>query len=155
MTHILAGGGTIEPAAVGEPTPRRVDLLQIGIIAPVLAVDQLQQPGAVGARLGAEDPHGRAPPIAVFGAVRLGVRTQIILGSGFIQTGGQRDGIVEHGHHMRKGIAEESGDAHGDIDPRAPQFCQRYGLQTHHAPRGVVPYRSNTQQRKHFGDIVA
>ena len=48
--HVAARRRAVQAAAVGVAAPDRVDLGEVGVVAPVAGVDQRQQPGAVRAR---------------------------------------------------------------------------------------------------------
>ena len=120
-----ARGHAVQAAAVGEAAPGGVDLGEVGVVAPVAAVDQLQQPGAVGARLGAEDPCGGASLVAVLGQVGLRVGADVVVLGGLVEAGDELHRVVEHRHHVREGVAEEAGDAHGDVDARAAELVER------------------------------
>ena len=61
-SHVLARLPPSRPAAVGVAAPHRVDLGQVGVVAPVARVDQREQARAVGARLGAEHAGGGPAP---------------------------------------------------------------------------------------------
>jgi hypothetical protein len=45
--HVVGGLPAVQAPPIRKSAPRRVDLRQVGIVTPVTAVDQLQQPGAV------------------------------------------------------------------------------------------------------------
>ncbi len=91
----------------------------------------------------------------MLGQIDLGVGADVVLFGRFVEAGDQAHGVVEHGDDMREGIAEESRDAHGHVDPGPSQLGERDGLQVDDAPGRVVPHRPDTQQRKDFGDVVA
>ena len=61
VLHVLASGGSVEAPPVGVTAPGGIDLGEVGVSTPVPAVDQWQQPGAIGTRLGPEDPGPGAP----------------------------------------------------------------------------------------------
>ncbi len=122
--HVVGRGRSVEVAAVREAAPGRVHLGEVGVVAPVAAVDQLQQPGAVGARFRAENPCGGAASVTVLGDVGIRVRAHVVLVGGLIEVRDERDRVVEHGDHMREGVAEETGDPHGDVDTRPAEFGQ-------------------------------
>ena len=78
--HVVGGRRAVEPAAVGEAAPCGVDLREVGVVAPVAAVDQLQQTRAVGSRFGAENPCGGTTLVAVLGDVGLRVGADVVVG---------------------------------------------------------------------------
>ncbi len=127
--HVVGGGRAVEAATVGEAAPRGVDLREVGVVAPVAAVDQLQQARAVGAGLGAENPCGGAAFVAVLGEVGPRVGAYVVVVVGFVEARDESHRVVEHRDHMREGVAEEAGDAHGDVDARAAEFGERDRLQ--------------------------
>jgi hypothetical protein len=88
------------------------------------------------------------------GEVGLGVGADEVHLGGLVEVGDQAHRVVEHRHHVREGVAEEAGDAHRDVDAGPAEFFQRDRLQVDHPARRVVPHRPNTQQGKHFGDVV-
>ena len=95
--------------------PRRVDLGEVGIAAPVAAVEQLQQAGAVGSGLGAEHARGRATPSlggAQLGGQPLGVGARVggdvVLLGRLVQRRHGRDRVVEQRHQVRERVAEEA-----------------------------------------------
>ncbi|SGG56394.1 Uncharacterised protein [Mycobacterium tuberculosis] len=153
--HVVDRLAAIQVAPVGESAPGGVHLGEVGVVAPAAAVDQLQQPGAVGSRFGSENPCGGSPLISVVGQIRLGVRAHVVVLGGLVEVGDQPHRVIEHGHHMREGITEKAGDPYRHVDARAAQLGRLHGRQVDDPPRGVVPYRPNPQQRKHFGDVVA
>ncbi len=142
--HVVGCGRAVELAAVGEAAPRGVDLREVGVVAPVAAVDQLQQARAVGARLGTENPCGGAALVAVLGEVGLRVCADVVVLVGLVEVGDQPHRVVEHRDDVRERVAEEAGDAHGHVDARPAELGQRDRLQVHDPPRRVVPHRPNT-----------
>src|SRR5690606_7660738 len=96
--------------------PHRVHLGQVAVVPPVAGVDQRQQPRPVGAGLGAEDAGGGAPPVAVGGPVLQGVGAQVVAVGGFGQLGHGPDRVIQQGDDVGEGVAEETGDAQGDVD---------------------------------------
>ena len=141
--HVGARLPPVQPPAVGVAAPHRVHLGQVGVAAPGPGVDQGQQARAVRAGLGAEDPRGGAPLVAVLGEVRGDVRPQVVLLVRLVQGGDPPDGIVEQRHHVRKRVAEEPGDAHCDVDARPAQLGGR-----HHLDAGDPPGRSSQTGRQ-------
>ena len=127
----VAGLRALEPAAVGEAAPGLVDLGDVGVAAPVARVDELQQTGAVGARLRAEDAHRRLAPgaRAELGREPLGivagVRGDVVLVGRLVERRHLRDGVVEQHDEVREGVAEEARDAHRDVDARPAELLQR------------------------------
>jgi hypothetical protein len=93
--------------------------------------------------------------VTVLSQVRLGVGADVIVVVGFVELGDQPYRVVEHRHDMRERIAEEPGDPHRHVDAGPAQLGHRNGSQINDSSRGVVPNRPNTEQRKHFGDVVA
>ena len=152
--HIVGSRRPVEAAAVREAAPRRVDLREVGVVAPVAAVDQLQQPGAVRARFRAENPCGGSTSVTVLGDVGVRVRTNVIRLGRLVEVRDERHRVVEHGDDVREGVPKEAGDPHGDVDTRPAEFGERDRLQVDDTAGCVVPHRPNTQQRKHFGDVV-
>ncbi len=51
LAHRIGSGLAGQPAAVRVPTPRLVDLGELGVAPPGARVEQLEQTGAVGAGL--------------------------------------------------------------------------------------------------------
>ena len=146
----------VQVAAVGVAAPGRVDLGQVLVVAPVPGVDQRQQPGPVGARLGAEDPGGGPPPVAVLGQVgvargrarssarpaRPAPATSLTASSSIATTCGKasrKKPLIRTVTSMRGRPSSASGDR----------------LETGHPPRGVVPHRPDAEQCEHLGDVVA
>ena len=64
------------------------------------------------------------------------------------------DRVVQHGHHVRKCIAEEARNAHRDIDPRAAQLTKFNCLQTHDPTRCLIPGGHHTEQCQDLGNVV-
>ncbi len=131
VAHGVAGARALEPATVREPAPGLVDLRDVCVVAPVAGVDELQQPGAVGARLRSEDACRRAPPGALAELCRqpLGIGPRVcgdvvVLGR-LVERGDRRHGVVEQHDEVREGVAEEARDAHGHVDPGAPELGER------------------------------
>ena len=150
------GRDAVQLAAVGVAAPHRVDLGEVGVVAPVAAVDQRQQPGPVGARAWSRRP-GWWP-----GAGRRARRRRRRRGRGRScprrarpAPATRRDGVVEHGHHVREGVPEEAADAHRDVDPRPAQLGERDRLQAGDPAGRLVPDRADAEQRQHLGDVVA
>ena len=83
--HLVAGRAAVQSAAVGVAAPDGVDLGEVGVGAPVAAVDQLEQARAVRARAGAEDAGGGAAFVAVLGQVGLGVGADEVGLGGLVQ----------------------------------------------------------------------
>ena len=67
----------------------------------------------------------------------------VVLLGGLVEAGDQLDGVVEHGHDVREGVAEEARDAHGDVDAGPAELGQRDGLEVDDPARRVVPDRPN------------
>ena len=153
--HLVGGGRTVQPATVGEAAPCGVDLREVGVVAPVAAVDELQQARTVGARLGSENPCGGTPLVTMFGKVGLRVGPDVVFAGGLVEVCDELHRVVEHGDDVRERVAEEAGDAHRHVDAGPAEFGQRDRLQAHHPSRRVVPDRPDTEQRQHFGDVVA
>ena len=153
--HVLARRDAVEVAPVREPAPRRVDLGQVGVVAPVAGLDDLQDPGAVRAGLGPEDPRRRAALVAVRGAVGVGVAADVVVLVGLVEAGDQADGVVEHRDHVREGVAEEARDPHDHVDAGPAELGERDGLQPDDAARRLVPGRQHAEQGEDLGDVVA
>ena len=129
---------------------------------PAAGLQQRDEARAVGARLGAEDAGGRAPPRRVLAelgheavAIGQGVLAHVVALDRLVEPGDQRHGVVEQGHERREGVAEEARDAHGDVDPRAPELVERHGLEPDHAARLGVPDRAHAEQREDLARVVA
>ena len=133
LAHRVARLHAVEAAAVGVAAPRLVDGGEVGVVVPAAGLEQLRSARAVGARLGAEDARGRAPPRRVLAelgheAVAIGERVlarRSCRSAGSSSAGDQRHGVVEQVTRCREGVAEEARDAHGDVDARAPELLQR------------------------------
>ena len=133
----------VEPAAVGVAAPGRVDLGQVGVVPPVPRVDQRQQAGAVGAGLGAEDPGGRAAPVAVPGLVGQGVRAQVVATRAARRAPAtapiaSSSSAITCGNASRKNPEMRT----RDVDPRPAEFGQRDDLEAGDPARRVVPHRA-------------
>ena len=153
--QIIPGRGAVQIAPVREAAPGGVDLGDVAVVAPVAGLHQGQDAGPVRAGLGAEDPGGRPAVITVVGQVGGGVGADEVLLVRLVEVGDQPYGVVEHGHHVREGVAEEAGDPYGDVDPRSLQLGQRDDLEVDHAARHLVPHRQHAQQGEDLGDVVA
>ena len=160
VAHGVAGTGALEAATVGEPAPGLVDLGDVGVVSPVTRIHQLQQPGAVGAGLGAEDARRRAPPGALteLGRQPLGigarVRRHVVVVGRLVERGDLGHGVVEQHDEVREGIAEEARDAHRDVDARAPELGQRDHGEAGDASRLGVPGRPHAQQGEDLCHVV-
>jgi hypothetical protein len=131
--HLLAGRAAVEFAAVRVAAPYGVDLGEVGVGAPVAGVDELEQARAVGARTGAEDAGGGAAFVAVFGQVGLGVGPYVVVLVRLVQGGGQAHRVVQQADGVRERVAEEAGDAQGDVDSGAAQLLVRDRFEARHA----------------------
>ena len=153
--HVLDGGDTVTTTPVRVTSPCRVHLRQVLVGAPILGIDQLQQSRAIGTGLGAEDP-GRGPvDVTVFCDVGPGVCGNEVHIVRFIKSGHHPDRVVEDGHHMGEGVAEESGDAHGDVDTRSAEFGGLNQVEGGDPSRGLVPDRHHSEEGEYLGDVVA
>lgn len=119
----------VEFAAVGVAAPDRVDLGEVGVGAPVAAVDELEEARSVRTGAGAEDTGGGAAFVAVFGEVGLGVGADVVVVGGFVEGCGEAYRVVEQPDGVRERVAEEAGDAQGHVDARAAQVGEVDRLQ--------------------------
>ena len=65
--HVVDRRHTGQVAAVGVAAPGGVDAGQVGVVAPVAGVDELQQTRTVRAGFGPEHPRRGPAPVPVFG----------------------------------------------------------------------------------------
>ena len=159
--HLRARRRAVQPAAVGEPAPGLVDGGEVGVVAPVAGLQQLGQAGAVGARLGAEDAHRRAPPRVVelagqprrLGAGVLGHEVVPRRGSSRPATSvtASSSRLTRCGKASRKKPEMRSVTS---IRGR-PSSLERDHLQAGHPARGLVPRGPDAEQRQHLGRVVA
>ena len=127
----------VDAAAIGVAAPGEPGPGEVAIVLPAALVDQRLQPGAVGAGLAAEDaapppaaapapPASRPPPA---GRPRPGPRPPAgSSASGSSSAGHRAAGIVQQLDLGREGVAEEAGDAQGDVDPRPAEHRERQHL---------------------------
>ena len=87
--------------------------------------------------------------------IGLDVGAHVVLLGRLVEPGHQLHRVIEHGHHMREGIAEESGDPDCDVDAGTFQFGQWNYLKVDHPTRGLIPDRPCSEQRQHFSDVIA
>src|SRR5690606_23977749 len=87
VLHVGAGGDAVEVAAVGVAAPHRVHLGEVGVVAPVAAVDERQQPRPVRARRRPEHAQRGAALVAVLARVGLDVGADVVGVVGFVQAG--------------------------------------------------------------------
>ena len=113
------------------------------------AAEQIFNAGAVGARRGAEDAIESSGAAC---APRLG---QWIFVGRFVARGDCLHGGIEKRDLRRKEIAEQSGNAPGDIDARAAHGGGRQDLDAGHAAAGMIPDRPATHQREPLRDLFA
>ena len=154
--HVVGGGRAVEAAAVGEAAPGGVHLREVGVVAPVAAVDQLQQPGPVRAGLGAENPCGGATLVTVLGDVGVRVGAHVVVLGGFVEARrrvrtASSSIVTTCGKASRKKPEIRTVTSIRGL----PSSASGDRLEADDAARRVVPHRPNTQQRKHFGDVVA
>ena len=72
-----------------------------------------------------------------------------------VEAADQAHGVVEQVDDVGEGVAEEPGDAHGDVDPGPAELGQRDHLEALD-PAGVgVPEGSHAEQGEDLGDVVA
>src|SRR5699024_2718841 len=154
ILHVLASGNPVEVPAVGEPTPYRVHLGEVGVVVPVPGVHQLQQARAVGTGFGPENPSGGAALIAVLGSFGVCVCTDEVLLVGFVETRRQLDGVIDQVDDMRERIPEETGDPYGDVDAWPAELRQIDRLDPGHTAGGLVPHGFYSQWCQHLGSIV-
>ena len=118
----------VAPLAPGEEGPG-----QIAAVVPFATLDQPLEPSTVGTWC---RPVNRAQTVA----------------------GGLLQPLSRHhhqAHEVGEGVAEQTGDAQGDVHPRAAQQGVGDHLQVHHAAAVAIPHRSHTHQRQGLGDLVA
>jgi hypothetical protein len=82
-----------------------------------------------------------------------GVRAHVVLLGGSSRPR-RAHRVVEHGDHVREGVAEEAGDAHRDVDAGPAELGQRIGSRST-TRRDASSHTADPEQRKHFGDVVA
>ena len=70
----------------------------------------------------------------MLGEVGLAVGTHVVVVGGLVEVRDESHGVVEHGDHVREGVAEEAGDPHRDVDARPAELGQRNRLEAHHPP---------------------
>ena len=86
------------------------------------------------------------------------LRTRAAIGltsSGSSSAATSRTALVEQLDLRRERVAEEAGDAQGDVDPRAVQQVRRQDLDAGDPVRGRIPDRPRADQRQRLGDVVA
>ena len=144
------------PAAVGVAAPDRVHLGEVGVVAPVAGVDQRQQARAVRAGLGAEDPGGGAPPVAVL-ARRPRRRARA----------GSSPRRARPARRPSRTASSSSATTCGNASRKKPEMrtvtsmrgrpssSARHDLEAGDPPRRVVPDRPAAEQREDLGDVVA
>jgi hypothetical protein len=141
-------GALAERAAVGMRGGVEISGGDLGWLG--IAPDQIGDPGPVSARRGAED--AREPADRGVGAARRRERiVRILL---LAPRHGLHGGIKER-DLGREQIAEQSGDAPGDVDARAPDHGERQHLDAGHPAAGVVPGRPASQIGDALGDLLA
>src|SRR5699024_6173055 len=114
--HVLRGRLAVEVAAVGVTTPLGVDLREVLVAARAAGLDDLEDARTVGAGLGPEDPRAGAPFVTVLRRVGGGVGAHVVLLLRLLEVRDERDGVVDERDDVWEGIAEEPGDAHGNVD---------------------------------------
>jgi hypothetical protein len=129
VLHVATRRGTVQAPPIGVTTPGGVDLGEVGVGAPLPAVDQWQQPGAVGARLGTEDPGTRPSIVTVRGEIGAIVRGDVVVLVTLLQPRNGVNRIVDQSDHVGKGIPEETGDAQHDVDAGPAELGQTDHLQ--------------------------
>ena len=151
--HVGAGLAPVQAAAVGVPTPDGVHLGEVGVAAPVAGVDQRQQARPVRAGLGAEDPRGRAAAVTVRRDVGLDVLADVVVR--LVQGRHGPDRVVEQRDDVRERVAEEAGDAHGDVDAGPAELRARDDLEPGDPPGRLVPHGAGADEREDLGEVVA
>ena len=153
--HVAPGRHAVELPAVGEAAPRRIDLREVLVVAPVARLDEREDARAVGTRLRAEDPCRRAALVAVLREVGLRVRPDVVVVVALVEGGDEPERVVEQVDDVRERVAEESRDADRDVDPRVAQLLQRDGVESDDATRHLVPAGPDADQGEDLGDVVA
>ena len=74
---------------------------------------------------------------------------------GFVGVGGEGDGVIEHGDHVREGVAEEAGDTDGDVDARPAQFFEADQFQALDTRLDISSHTGITPSRARTSAIVA
>ena len=158
----VAGVDALLVGRVRIAAPVNVRFRQVGGAIPVLLVDQRQDPRTVALRLGTEDAV-RSLPLEVertgLGACgRFHVRQEMlareILAGRLVQLHDQPGGLVQECDQVGKGVAEETADAHDDIDPRPAKLLEWDHLDAGDPPAFFLPARPNAQERQHLGYII-
>src|SRR5208337_4394154 len=143
----VAGVDALLVDRVRIAAPVNVCFRQVGGAIPVLLVDQRQDPRTVALRLGTEDAV-RSLPLEVertgLGACgRFHVRQEMlareILAGRLIQLHDQPGGLVQECDQVGKGVAEETADAHDDVDPRPAKLLEWDHLDAGDPPAFFLP----------------
>ncbi len=113
------------------------------------ASEQIFDAGTVSARCGAEDA---IKPRCAAGAPQ---RSQRIFIIGFVARGDRLHGGIKERDLRREQIAEQAGDAPGNIDTRASHGPSRQNLDAGHTAAGMIPDRPATHQRQALRDLLA
>ncbi len=141
ILHMDEGVGAAHPAgeifrrrrkriafdAIGVVASGEVFFRQFGAVAPVGRGELRRQVHAIGARRRAKNP------------ARFGLPGQRIFIRRLVERGDGADGGVESLDLLREDIAEQAGNAQGDVYARAAEPGQRQNLETAHTRRSGVP----------------
>ena len=153
----------LHATAIGIAAPVEIDAGDIGPLVPAALVDQRLQSRAIGAGFRAEHPVAGLPlcPLAVHAAgfqrlpAGANVRGNRIGAIRLIQQGNGADRAGDDIHLGRERVAEQSGDAKGDIDARPLQFGKRGDSKSRHAAGNFFPQRPRPDQRQYLRHVVA
>ena len=153
----------MEAAAVPVGAPEGVDLAQIPPALPVLAVDGLAHPCAVGAGWAAEHPQGCLLQRLIFAQalghqplpLLVGVLFDKVLLRGLIQAGHGQHRPLHQLHHVGEGVPEQAADAQHRVDAGAAQLRQGDGLHPHHLVRLAQIAGAHTHQGEHLCDVLS
>ena len=95
------------------------------------------------------EPKTRAG-LRLFGACGGGVQI-----GGFIQVLHGARGAIDQGDQLRESVAEEAGDAQGDIDAGAAKDGLRQDFEACDPAVGAVPCGFDAHQGERLGDVIA
>ena len=77
-----------------------------------------------------------------------------VLFGGFVGVHGERERFVEEANQVREGVAEETADAHDDVDPRATEFGEGNDFDARKATAFALPDGTDAKEREDLGDVV-
>ena len=133
LGEIAARALAFGAAAIGVAAPVEIDVGEIGAIVPAALVHHAPAGPRHRRRASSrtrDRPRAVAPPrhrIPSASSALRRARTLAAIGlasSGSSSTAMARDRAADNVHLGRKGVAEQSGDAKGDVDARTLQFAQ-------------------------------